>query len=927
MKALTTYLVGIAILLSASAAAAEGRDNSTASVTARVTSSRWLWVSSDRSFVGDRPLYATISPNGDGIRDRAAIHVRLARAGRVKLTIAKTARRARTVYSRTYHLSAGRHRLYWAPARSTPARTYLTFLTVNGRVYGTRSAGPRRRQQTPAIRVLGVDAAFSRDSYASGERAMLRVAADAEELTTQVFRVGPERVRTRGNEEMQGVPVTKPRRYNWDGRRDGVQALSIEVGAWATGVYFAKLVTGDGRTGFASFIVRPRRLGEHAIAVVLPTNTWQAYNFRDDDGNGWGDTWYAHWARRTARVGRPQLDRGVPMCFRRYDLPFLNWLARTGRRVDYLAQRDLELTSGNALRRAYELIVFPGHHEYVTKDEYNAVRRFRDLGGNLMFLSANNFFWRVDRRGDRLVKIAQWRKLGRPEAALIGVQYVANNSGPRSPFIVTDVEAAPWLWREMNIRNGSRFGDDFGIEIDRTTASSPGGTRVVAHIPNLFGAALSAQMTYYRTPAGAEVFAAGVFTLAGAAKHPYGARLLNNLWRQMASDRGTAKYQLASAERRGKLEAAFRRESYRPGEHATLAIWNSPARISVQVFRTGPERVPTRGNEQMNGVPASLAATYSGRNRLTIRIGAWKSGLYFARVQASRGRVAYAPFVVRPRRLGEHRIAVVMPTLTWQAYNFRDDDRDGDADTWYAGDRSGRTVRLGRPYLNRGVPLRFRSYDLPFLHWLAWTNRKVDYLAQIDLERAGGRRLKRVYDLIVFPGHHEYVTDAEFDAVARFRDLGGNLAFLSANNFFWKVERHGSVLHKIAMWRDIGRPEAALVGVQYMAYGSHLRGPYLVLNTGAAPWLFRGTGLRNGSRFGTFGIEIDRKTAASPPGTKVLAEVDNRQGRVVMGQMAYYQTKGGARVFAAGAFTLAGSATRSYGAGLLENLWDHLTRG
>ena len=59
----------------------------------------------------------------------------------------------------------------------------------------------------------------------------------------------------------------------------------------------------------------------------------------------------------------------------------------------------------------------------------------------------------------------------------------------------------------------------------------------------------------------------------------------------------------------------------------------------------------------------------------------------------------------------------------------------------------------------------------------------------------------------------------------------------------------------------------------------------------------------------------------------MLAEVDNRQGHVVMGQMAYYQTKRGARVFAAGAFTLAGSATRSYGARLLENLWDHLTRG
>lgn len=326
----------------------------------------------------------------------------------------------------------------------------------------------------------------------------------------------------------------------------------------------------------------------------------------------------------------------------------------------------------------------------------------------------------------------------------------------------------------------------------------------------------------------------------------------------------------------------------------------------------------------MNGVPATLGTTFTGRKRLTIRIGEWRSGMYFARVQASGGRVAYAPFVVRPRRLGEHRVAVVMPTLTWQAYNFRDDDRDGDADTWYAGDRSGRTVRLGRPHLNRGVPLCFRAYDLPFLHWLAWSNREVDYLAQLDLERTSGAALRRAYDLIVFSGHHEYVTDAEFDAVTRFRDLGGNLAFLSANNFFWKVQRRGNVLYKIAMWRDLGRPEAALVGVQYVTYGSELRGPYFVRNAGAAPWLFRGTGLRNGSRFGTFGIEIDRRAPSSPRGTVVLAEIQNGQGASMSGQMAYYQTRRGAKVFAAGAFTLAGSATRSYGARLLENLWSHL---
>ena len=334
----------------------------------------------------------------------------------------------------------------------------------------------------------------------------------------------------------------------------------------------------------------------------------------------------------------------------------------------------------------------------------------------------------------------------------------------------------------------------------------------------------------------------------------------------------------------------------------------------------------TRGNITMNGFPAAPPARYRAGSRLLIRIGAWPTGVYFARVTGRGGRVAFAPFVLRPRRLGEHRVAVVLPTLTWQAYNFRDDDRDGSADTWYA-DRRRRSLRLARPFRDRGVPMRFRSYDLPFLHWLAWNNRPVDYLAQSDLERmTSARGLRRAYDLIIFPGHHEYVTTREFSLITTYRNLGGNLMFLSANNFYWRVERRGSRLNLIAMWRELGRPEAALVGVQYVTYGSHLRGPYVVRDTRRTPWLFRGTGFRKGSSFGTFGIEIDRKTAASPRGTHVIAELRNGQGAGLSAQMTYY-TRGGAKVFAAGAFTLGGSATRSYGAKLLDNLWRHMSRG
>src|SRR5260221_4870554 len=81
---------------------------------------------------------------------------------------------------------------------------------------------------------------------------------------------------------------------------------------------------------------------------------------------------------------------------------------------------------------------------------------------------------------------------------------------------------------------------------------------------------------------------------------------------------------------------------------------------------------------------------------VAVRIGNWHSGLYFARLTAADGRVGFAPFVLRPRRLGTSRVAVVLPTLTWQAYNLRGDNGDGKGDTWSA-DRKVDAVPPGRP--------------------------------------------------------------------------------------------------------------------------------------------------------------------------------------------------------------------------------------
>jgi hypothetical protein len=127
-------------------------------------------------------------------------------------------------------------------------------------------------------------------------------------------------------------------------------------------------------------------------------------------------------------------------------------------------------------------------------------------------------------------------------------------------------------------------------------------------------------------------------------------------------------------------------------------------------------------------------------------------------------------------------------------------------------------------------------------------------------------------------------------------------------------------------WRDLGRPEAALIGVQYLHsdYGQH-RGPWIVRNVRAARWLFAGTELRRGSRFGSGGIEMDRATRSSPRGTKVIAEIPNCTGIGLTAQMTYYERRG-AKVFAAGAFSLAAASWNREVQPLLENLWNHLSR-
>jgi N,N-dimethylformamidase beta subunit-like protein len=503
----------------------------------------WVAVTNgDSRFAGDWRLLTTISPNGDGFRDRARIHLRLRRPATVTVVVSRTKARLYPVFRRSYRFGPGLHGVDWRPVAATLPRTYLVRLHVRDRrgrrwSYGA-AAAVSGRQTAPVVRVQGVDAAFEADSYRPGALARLRIATDADRLELQLYRSGPEFVPKVPRASMSGVPAGEAVDVPWRWKIRS-HAVRVRIGDFPTGLYFAKLTASDGRVGFAPFVVRPRVLGSGAqVAIVLPTNTWQAYNFQDVDGNGWGDTWYAGPSAAPAtlrvRLHRPFLDRGVPPHFANYDADFLHWAAWWDHPADYLTDSDLErFGSGGQLARLYHLVVFAGHEEYVTGHVYALVRRFRDLGGNLMFLSADNFYWRVARRGGVIRRESSWRDLGRPEAGLVGIQYTGYDGGAhQGPYVVRRPAAAAWLFRETRLRRGSRFGH-FGIEIDAKAAASPPQTVVLAEMPRLF-AGRTAQMAYYETRRGAKVFAFGAFTLAGEATQPPMRQLLENLWARLS---------------------------------------------------------------------------------------------------------------------------------------------------------------------------------------------------------------------------------------------------------------------------------------------------------------------------------------------------------------------------------------------------------
>ena len=148
-------------------------------------------------FQGDKTRVTTISPNGDSLRESAKISFTLNERAIVHFEVTTTVSTPKTIYELTANLRAGRNTFTWFPHWSMGARTYLVRITTtdsagNRRTYGDDTARRGRKLKSAVVRVLGVDAGFTAESYIAPSSARLAIETDAEALTLQTFRAGPE---------------------------------------------------------------------------------------------------------------------------------------------------------------------------------------------------------------------------------------------------------------------------------------------------------------------------------------------------------------------------------------------------------------------------------------------------------------------------------------------------------------------------------------------------------------------------------------------------------------------------------------------------------------------------------------------------------------------------------------------------------------
>lgn len=277
---------------------------------------------------------------------------------------------------------------------------------------------------------------------------------------------------------------------------------------WLSGVYLGRMTTLVDPSkepywqSYVVFIVRDHRPAE--VLFQCSDNTWQAYNRwpsnysvythpRGTEGP-WADVSfdrpYAREAQFAGIVNDPLTVGGGE--FVPFEFPAAYWLEEHGYDVTYCSNSDM-LTPDHGLKCKAWISV--GHDEYWDIRQYNSVKKMRDEGVNLLFLSGNTICWvtpmrassdgrphRIMFRGGpyganndyalgRIKKNGPFPEHGPDEGLLMGNRNVDPVNGGGDWVIV---KPEHWIFAGTGVKRGDRIPGLIGWEYHGQPADIPG---------------------------------------------------------------------------------------------------------------------------------------------------------------------------------------------------------------------------------------------------------------------------------------------------------------------------------------------------------------------------------------------------------------------------------------------------------------------
>jgi len=298
------------------------------------------------------------------------------------------------------------------------------------------------------------------------------------------------------------------------------------------------------------------------------------------------------------------------------------------------------------------------------------------------------------------------------------------------------------------------------------------------------------------------------------------------------------------------------------------------------------------------------------------------SGYYRLRFVLLNGQAVSTFVIVRAPAGRRSAIVVQVPVNTWQAYN----SWGGNSlyDVPGAAVRGNR-VSFDRPYAwSAPMNQNPRGWEFPLVLYLEQSGYDVSYQTDLDTDSDPASLLE--HRLVIDIGHDEYWTQAMRQGFETARDAGVNLAFIGANDAYWRIRYEDGgrtiVVYKsrddrdpiadpqlqTGLFRVMDRPECELIGIQHE--GGLLNwqpGDFAVVPSSLDhPW-FEDTGFDAASTLpGLVSIETDTipgfQSADSSCGHQLTVFFHHEAGGDQLGNAdtTAYTAPSGAIVFASG---------------------------